>query len=73
MLAEVGWNMVWSLSSGERGRTHTMITCVSASGFALLPMIIYPRKKAVPDHLKKSALPGTVFINSENGWINQEI
>ena len=48
-----------------------MITCVSASGFALPPTIIYPRKKAVPDCCKKDALPGTMFTNSDNGWINR--
>lgn len=40
-LAEVGRKMVWSLTSGERGKNHTVVTCVSASGFALPPMIIY--------------------------------
>ena len=73
VLAEVGRKMVWSLTSGDIGRLHTVITCVSASGVALPPMIIYPRKKAVPDHLKENAFPGTIFTNSENGWINQEI
>jgi len=46
---------------------------VSASGVALPPFIIYPRKRAVPDALKADALPGTVFKNSKNGWITQDI
>ena len=36
-------------------------------------MIVYPRKKCVPDHLKENALPGTMFTNSESGWITREI
>ena len=53
VVAQVGRRMVWSLTSGEKGKTHTIVTCVSASGFVLPPMIIYPRKKGIPDNLKK--------------------
>ena len=35
--------------------------------------MIYPRKRAVPEHLKRGAVPGTMFKSSENGWITQEI
>ena len=73
VVAQVGRRMVWSLTSGEKGKTHTIVTCVSASGFVLPPMIIYPRKKGIPDNFKKNALPGTAFENSETGWINQNI
>ena len=64
---------MYSLTSAEKGRTHTVVSCVSASGVALPPFIIYPRKRAVPDALKAGALPGTVFKNSDNGWITQDI
>jgi len=36
-------------------------------------MMIYPRKKAVPDKLKEGAVPGTLFVSSESGWINTEL
>ena len=62
VVAEVGRKMVWSLTSGEKGRTHAVVSCVSASGFALPPMIIYPRKRMVLEHLKKDALPGTLKV-----------
>jgi hypothetical protein len=42
VLAEVVRKMVSSLTSGERGKTHMVITCVSASGFAL-PVVVFPR------------------------------
>lgn len=59
-----------AVTSAERGKTHTVLACISASGSALPPLIVYPRKIAVPDKLKNDAMPGTVFCNS---WINQEI
>ena len=63
----------YSLTIGERGKTHTVVVCTSASGNALPPLMIYPRKKAVPDHMKVGAVPGTLFMTSANGWINQDI
>ena len=44
-----------------------------ASGQALPPMLIYPRKKCVPEHFKKGAVPNTLFSNSGNGWINTDL
>ena len=35
--------------------------------------MVYPRKKSVPDHSREGAVPNTLFCNSENGWINQDI
>ena len=72
IVAEVG-QRVWSLTSGERGKNHTVITCISASGFVLPPCLIYPRKKAVPESFRDGAVPGTLFKNTEKGWINQEV
>lgn len=36
-------------------------------------MIIYPRKREVPESHRKGSLPGTLFTKSDSGWINQEI
>ena len=44
---------------------------MSASGFSLPPLIIYPRKRAVPDNLKVGAIPGTVFENIENDCMDK--
>ena len=73
VLAELGRRHVYSVTSGEKGRTHTVVSCISASGFVLPPCIVYPRKKKVPDNLKEEALPDTLFCNSDNGWINSDI
>ena len=43
VIAKRGQKTVWSLTSGERGRTHTVMVCGSASGYALPPLIIFPR------------------------------
>ena len=72
VVAEVG-PKVWSITSGERGKTHTVVTCISASGFVLPPCLIYPRKKAVPENFMEGAVPGTLFKSTESGWMNQEV
>ena len=69
----VGRKHVYSLTSAEKGKTHTVVACVSASGNSIPPLMIYPRKKAVPEGMKIGAVPGTIFMNSDNGWITQDI
>lgn len=73
VVAELGRRNVYAMTSAERGKTHTVLSCVSASGYALPPMMVYPRKKKVPSNLKEGALPGTLFTNSESGWINSQL
>ena len=70
VITEVSRHHVYSLTSAEKGRTHTVLSCVSASGNTLPPMMIYPRKTAVPESYKEGAPTGTLFKSSENGWIN---
>ena len=36
-------------------------------------MMIYPRKKCVPENMREGAVPGTVFANSDTGWINANL
>ena len=73
VLAQLGQRHVYSITSAEKGKTHTVLSCVSASGQVLPPMIIYPRKQRVPDHLKSDCVPNTLFASSENGWINSDL
>ena len=72
VLAKRGQKMVWSLTSGERGRTHTLMVCGSAAGYIVPPLIIFPRAR-MNDSLKVGAPPGTHFEVSPKGWINHEI
>ena len=75
VVAKLGHRNVYSITAAERGKTHTIVACVSASGFILPPMMVYPRKKkkSVPEHLKEGAVPNTLFTNSVNGWITKEL
>ena len=72
VVAEIGHRKVWSVTSAERGKTHTVLTCVNASGQSIPPLIIFPRKRMKED-LKEGAMPGTMFCCSESGWINQQL
>ena len=36
VVTEMGHKNVWSITSGEKGKTHTILACVSTSGFFLL-------------------------------------
>ena len=60
------------MTSGEKGKTHTVVTCVSTSGYVILPMMIYSRKR-MNEKLKQGGVPRTLFECSDNGWINQEL
>ena len=57
VLAELGRRNVYALKLAERGRTHTILICVSASGFSIPPLMVYPRKR-VPDNMREGAVPG---------------
>ena len=73
VVAELGRRNVYSITAAERGKPIQLFACVSASGFVLPPMMVYPRKKSVPEHLKEGAVPNTLFTNSVNGWITKEL
>lgn len=47
-------------------KTHTILSCVSATGFIVPPMMIYPCKICVPGS-------NTLFKSSESGWITSEL
>jgi hypothetical protein len=72
LVAELRKRHLYALSASEKGKIHTVLSCVSATGFMLPPMMVYPRRKCVPDKLK-GAYPNTLFVSSESGWINAEL
>ena len=37
VIAKLGWKNVYSISAAERGKTHTVLSCVSACGFLVPP------------------------------------
>ena len=62
----MGRKSVWSISSAEKGKNLTIVSCVSAAGFSLPPFVI-----CVTEALKVGAYPGTSFKCSDNEWITQ--
>ena len=60
VVAEMGRHKVYAFTSAEKGKTHTILTCVSASGHVLPPMMIFPRKKT-PANFREGAVAQTLF------------
>ena len=73
VVAEMRSHKVYVVTSGEKGKTHTILTCVSASAYVLLPMMIYPLKQTPPANFRKGAVAQIRFANSINGWINSDL
>ena len=71
VIAQIGRRNVPSVTSADKGKTHTLLACVSASGLVIAPFMVYPRKQPVPKKLREGAYPNTVFHVSDNGWITK--
>ena len=67
VIAQLGRHNVYAITSAEKGKTHTILACVCATGYVLPPMMIYPRKRSPPDSVREGAIPNTLFCSSENG------
>ena len=70
VVTQVGRKAVYSIAAAEKGKTHTIMTCGSASGNVLPPMIIFPRER-LSNKQVQGCVPGTLFACSSNGWIDQ--
>ena len=67
VIASKGVHQVAKMTSGERGKTVTLICAMSAAGVHLPRMFISPRKRMV-DHLMHGAPPQSIGHASESGW-----
>ena len=47
---------VYAITSAEKGKTRTVLSCVSASGYILPPVMVYPRKQSLPEKFKEGAV-----------------
>ena len=56
VIAQLGRRNVYSITSAERGKTHTILSCVSATGYTVPPMMTFPRKREVPEKVKEGAV-----------------
>lgn len=63
---------VCKVTSGERGVLVTTCCIVSASGQALPPAMVFPRKN-FKSHMLHDAPPGTLGLAASTGWMNAEI
>lgn len=72
ILAELGRHNVYSITSAERGKTHTLLSCISASGYVLPPMMVFLRKTSVPQSHREGPVPNTLFANIASGWMNSD-
>ena len=63
---------VYKMSSAERGKLNTIVTCMSAVGQYVPPMIVFPRKKKELK-LMKGAPPGAISGFHPSGWIQCDL
>ena len=61
-----------ALSSAERGQLVTVEICMSASGYYIPPMFIYPRVRMKPE-LMDQAPPGAIVEAHKSGWMQSDI
>lgn len=73
VIAQIGQRNMPSLTSADKGKTHTILACVSASGQVIPPFMVYPRKRPVPDKMRIGIYPETVFHVSDSGWTPKEL
>lgn len=71
VLARKGTNVA-KVTSGERGTLVTTCCIISATGQALPPAMVFPRKNFKP-HMLHGAPPGTLGLAAASGWMNADI
>lgn len=67
-----GKHNICKITSGERGVLVTTCAIVCASGQALPPALVFPRK-TFKDHMMNGAPPGSLGLASPTGWMNAEL
>ena len=50
----------------------SVLACVSASGYAILPMAVFQRKILTP-HFMAGKVPGTIYGLSAIGWMDRKL
>jgi len=71
IIAQKGKKSVSTLTSAERGKTVTIICCVSGVGVFVPPMMIFPRVR-MREELIDKAPNGTVGAATKSGWVNED-
>jgi hypothetical protein len=69
VLSVKGKKQAGKLTSGERGRNVTVLSCINAARNQLIPsLFVFPRKR-INKKLEKYPPEGSLFDMLENGWI----
>lgn len=71
-VAMKGRRIVGKVTSGEKCTLVTTCCINSASGQALPPIIVFPRKK-FKNHMIKCAPIGTLGLATLSGWMNSKL
>ncbi|XP_064598457.1 uncharacterized protein LOC135464820 [Liolophura sinensis] len=72
VISEKGVKQVGQITSRERGELITVCGIVSASGVALPPVMVFPRKN-YRDIFLTGAPEGTIGLAAESGWMNSDL
>lgn len=67
-----GKRQIGALTSAERGSLVTVITCMSAGGQFVPPLVIFPRKN-MNEQLMRGAPPGSIATCHPSGWVQTNI
>lgn len=69
LIAVKRWKHFWSASSCSRDRI-TVLACVSATGYAIFPLVIYDRKN-IQQEFHRGEIPATMFDRLPKGGLMQ--
>lgn len=72
VIAPKGKQNIGRITSGEKGTLVTTCAIVCASGQALPPVLVFPRKN-YKEHMLKGAPPGSLGLANPTGWMNAEL
>lgn len=72
ILAQKGRKQVGAITSGERGQTTTVVSCMSASGLYVPPLFIFKRER-MKEGLDKNGPIGSIYRCSSSGWITEDL
>ena len=71
VVAQAGSNPTCITSNSSKSQV-TVLACVSATGVAMPPFVIFQRK-TMNQEFTIGEIPGTLYGCSEKGWINQKL
>jgi len=72
IVAKRGKKNIGILSSAEKGKNVTVVCCVSASGYYVPPMFVYPRVRVRLEFLDRGPV-GAIARANKSGWITEEL